>query len=280
MTEHTDFELLELATPYALNAVSDDERADIDRRVVAAPSPVAAAFNDEVRAVRETMAVVSAATTAEPPAHLRTAILDATKPEVRRQSRWRTAAFASAAAIAVGLGAFGLGVLTRPSPPPHRGRASSDGAGRTDGLSPTGRRDGHGGVLPRPQHRSAGDEQCGATIPGNRVSDVAAGRGQRAEVGGDDGHRGGDALDDGDADRSRSLDRTGIHRRTRHRITTAHRYHLGRAAARVSRGRTPRPLTAVSARQWCPASRRTRRVPLGRRCRLASGNHRCRRSSA
>lgn len=64
------------------------------------------------------MAVVSAATTAEPPAHLRTAILDATKPEVRRQSRWRTAAFASAAAIAVGLGAFGLGVLTRPSPPP------------------------------------------------------------------------------------------------------------------------------------------------------------------
>ncbi len=61
MTEHTDFELLELATPYALNAVSDDERADIDRRVAAAPSPVAAAFNDEVRAVRETMAVVSAA---------------------------------------------------------------------------------------------------------------------------------------------------------------------------------------------------------------------------
>lgn len=118
MTEHTDFELLELATPYALNAVSDDERADIDRRVAAAPSPVAAAFNDEVRAVRETMAVVSATTTAEPPAHLRTAILDATKPEVRRQSRWRTAAFASAAAIAVGLGAFGLGVLTRPSPPP------------------------------------------------------------------------------------------------------------------------------------------------------------------
>lgn len=77
--------------------------------------------------------------------------------------------------------------------------------------------------------------------PGNRVSDVAAGRGQRAEVGGDDGHRGGDALDDGDADRSRSLDRTGIHRRTRHRITTAHRYHLGRAAARVSRDAHPGP---------------------------------------
>ncbi|AGL25915.1 hypothetical protein J113_03185 [Mycobacterium tuberculosis CAS/NITR204] len=115
MTEHTDFELLELATPYALNAVSDDERADIDRRVAAAPSPVAAAFNDEVRAQQRGN---DGGHHREPPAHLRTAILDATKPEVRRQSRWRTAAFASAAAIAVGLGAFGLGVLTRPSPPP------------------------------------------------------------------------------------------------------------------------------------------------------------------
>ncbi|WP_456319824.1 anti-sigma factor [Mycobacterium ulcerans] len=36
----------------------------------------------------------------------------------RRQPRWRTAVFASAAAIAVGLGAFGLGVLTRPSASP------------------------------------------------------------------------------------------------------------------------------------------------------------------
>ena len=58
MTEPTDFELLELATPYALHAVSEPERAEIERRVAAAPSPVAAAFNDEVRAVRETMAVV------------------------------------------------------------------------------------------------------------------------------------------------------------------------------------------------------------------------------
>ena len=57
------------------------ERADIDRQVAAAPSAVAAAFDDEVRAVRETMAVVSAATAAEPPAQLRAAILAAVKPE-------------------------------------------------------------------------------------------------------------------------------------------------------------------------------------------------------
>ena len=53
------------------------ERADIDRQLAAAPAPVATAFHDEVRAVRETMAVVSAATAAEPPAQLRAAILAA-----------------------------------------------------------------------------------------------------------------------------------------------------------------------------------------------------------
>ncbi|HSS25615.1 MAG TPA: anti-sigma factor [Mycobacterium sp.] len=115
MTEPTDFELLELATPYALHAMSDEERANIDRRVAAAPSAVAAAFDDEVRAVRETMAVVSAATAAEPPAHLRTATLAAVKSRNWRQLSWRTAAFVSAAAaIVVGAAAFGIGVLTRP----------------------------------------------------------------------------------------------------------------------------------------------------------------------
>jgi anti-sigma-K factor RskA len=115
MTEPTDFELLELATPYALHAVSDAERAEIERRVAAAPSPVAAAFNDEVRAIRETMAVVSAATAAEPPAHLRAATLAAAKPDSTRQMSWRRVAFAAAAAaIVVGAAAFGVGVLMRP----------------------------------------------------------------------------------------------------------------------------------------------------------------------
>jgi len=116
MTEPTDFELLELATPYALHAVSDAERAEIDRRVAAASSAVASAFNDEVRAVRETMAVVSAATAAEPPAHVRAATLAAVRPAGGRQSRWRNTILAAAAAIAIGLGGFGLGVMTRPQP--------------------------------------------------------------------------------------------------------------------------------------------------------------------
>lgn len=100
MTAPNDFELLELATPYALDAVTDWERAEVDRRLAAAPAPVAASFGEEVRAVRETMAVVSAATAAEPPPQLRAAILTLTEPvnlQTRRQSNRRTAALASAA---------------------------------------------------------------------------------------------------------------------------------------------------------------------------------------
>ncbi|GFG63466.1 anti-sigma-K factor RskA [Mycobacterium kubicae] len=119
MTQPNDFELLELATPYALHAVSDAERAEIERRVAAAPASVATAFDDEVRAVRETMATLSAVTAVEPPPQLRAALLAQTKPAgAKRQSRWRTTALAAAAAVVIGLAAFGLGVLTRPSTPP------------------------------------------------------------------------------------------------------------------------------------------------------------------
>ncbi|SOX52000.1 anti-sigma factor, partial [Mycobacterium ahvazicum] len=118
VTEPTDFELLELATPYALHAVSDAERADIDSRLAAAPAPVASAFAEEVRAVRETMAVVSASTVAEPPAHLRSAVLALATPSLaKRRNRWRTTALISvAAAIVAALTAFGLQTLLRPTP--------------------------------------------------------------------------------------------------------------------------------------------------------------------
>jgi anti-sigma-K factor RskA len=117
MTEPADFELLELATPYALHAVSDTERAAIDRQLAAAPASVADAFRDEVRAVRETMTAVSAATAAEPPPRLRAAVLAAVQSGGGR-SRWRTALLAAAAAIVVGLAAFGAGMAMRPSPSP------------------------------------------------------------------------------------------------------------------------------------------------------------------
>jgi anti-sigma-K factor RskA len=116
MTEPTPFELLGLATPYALNAISDSERAAIDRRLEAAPTAVAGAFGDEVRAVRETMAVISATTAAEPPDRLRAAVLAGTRSDTARRSRWRTAVLAAAAAIVVALAAFGAGVALRPPP--------------------------------------------------------------------------------------------------------------------------------------------------------------------
>jgi Anti-sigma-K factor rskA len=118
MTEPTGFDLLELATPYALHAISDAERATVDRQVAAAATPVANAFRAEVRAIHETMALVSAVTAVEPPAQLRAAVLAAAQSEVPRQLRWRTLVLAAAAAIIVGLAAFGVGVALRPAPSP------------------------------------------------------------------------------------------------------------------------------------------------------------------
>ncbi|HEY2450595.1 MAG TPA: anti-sigma factor [Mycobacterium sp.] len=118
MTEPNPFELLELATPYALNAISDSERAAIDRQLAAAPTTVADAFSDEVRAVRETMALISAATAAEPPDRLRAAVLAGAQAGTARRSRWRTAVLAAAAAIVVALAAFGAGIALRPPPAP------------------------------------------------------------------------------------------------------------------------------------------------------------------
>jgi anti-sigma-K factor RskA len=118
MTEPNPFELLELATPYALNAISDSERVAIDRQLAAAPTTVADAFGDEVRVVRETMAVISAATAAEPPDRLRAVVLAGIQADTARRSRWRTAVLAAAAAIVVALAAFGAGVALRPPPTP------------------------------------------------------------------------------------------------------------------------------------------------------------------
>jgi len=117
MTEPSDFELLELATPYALHAVSDDERADIERRVALAPAGVADAFHNEVRAVRETLAVVSAATAVEPPAQVRDRVIAAVTPE-RRKFPWRTTLLAAAAALVIGLGALTAGLSLRPAQTP------------------------------------------------------------------------------------------------------------------------------------------------------------------
>ena len=123
MTEPNDSEfskdLLVLATPYALHAMPQSDLDDIDRQLAHAPAPVALAFADEVRAVRETMALVSASTAVEPPPYLRERLLTAVDGgkvvEFRtRSTRGRTAAIAVAAALVIGLGAAGVGFAIRP----------------------------------------------------------------------------------------------------------------------------------------------------------------------
>jgi anti-sigma-K factor RskA len=123
MTEPLTPDLVALATPYALHATTDAERAEIERQVAAAPPEVAEAFFQEVRAVQETMAVISAVTAVEPPASMRDRVLatvaDDTVQQLpaKRVNRWRTTILAAAAVLAVGLGALGVGIALRPPPP-------------------------------------------------------------------------------------------------------------------------------------------------------------------
>ncbi|MGB0877652.1 MAG: anti-sigma factor [Mycobacterium sp.] len=118
-------DLLSLATPYALNALTDADTTDIDRRLSDAPPDVVEAFVSEVRATRETMAVISAATAVEPPAHLRDQLLGQATGDpvrsiraVRQPRRWSTVVLAAAASLVVGLGALGVGLSLRTTPTP------------------------------------------------------------------------------------------------------------------------------------------------------------------
>jgi hypothetical protein len=117
VTEPTQ-DLMTLATPYALHAVSPAELAEIERLLTDSPPLVARAFAEEVRAVRETMATVSSSTAVEPPPHLRDRLLATVQSApVAKPSRWRTVALAAAAALIVGVGAVGVGLSMRPEPP-------------------------------------------------------------------------------------------------------------------------------------------------------------------
>lgn len=122
MTEPTTPDLVALATPYALHATTEAERADIERQIADAPPEVADAFFSQVRAVHETMAVISAATAVEPPPSMRDRVLASIADDRVRQlpskraNRWRTTILAAAAVLAIGLGALGVGIALRPAP--------------------------------------------------------------------------------------------------------------------------------------------------------------------
>lgn len=117
MSDPSEFELLELAVPYALDAVSDAERADIERQLAAAPGPVVAAFRAQVAEARETLGTLSDATAVPPPTALRDRIVRGNQ-QVVREHRWRKAVLAAAAVLAVGGSAFAAGWMLRPPPAP------------------------------------------------------------------------------------------------------------------------------------------------------------------
>jgi hypothetical protein len=117
MTDSSEFDLLELAVPYALDAVTDTERADIERQLAAAPRPVAEAFRRQVTETREALATLSDATAVAPPAALRARVVRGNRRAVR-EKRWRNTVLAAAAALAVGGSAFAAGWMLHSPPAP------------------------------------------------------------------------------------------------------------------------------------------------------------------
>jgi anti-sigma-K factor RskA len=124
---HPAAELVGLAVPYALDALSESERVEVEGLLASADLMSADAFLDEVRSVRETMAAMSAATAEEPPAELRNQLLAAIDDEGQSSNvrtlrspkpRWRPAVLSAAAALVVGLGTAGIWLSARPLTPP------------------------------------------------------------------------------------------------------------------------------------------------------------------
>ncbi len=113
MTEHDD-ELLELAHPYALDALDAPARAEVEARLARADPASRAEFESIVTDVRETLAHLSAASAAEPPPQLRADVLASIAdvprthaPPLRRRRPYLLVA-AAAAAVALIFGAVAV----------------------------------------------------------------------------------------------------------------------------------------------------------------------------
>ncbi|PQP22640.1 anti-sigma factor [Rhodococcus opacus] len=119
--DESQHEILDLAQVYALDAVDDQQRREIDTAVQSAPPDVRLEFDTAVRGVHETMAAQSASTAVEPPDYLLGRILDALPgtaaapapialDEVRARKRTRLVAALSAAAAVIVLAVGGITV--------------------------------------------------------------------------------------------------------------------------------------------------------------------------
>ncbi|PXX71008.1 anti-sigma-K factor RskA [Nocardia tenerifensis] len=107
-------DLLDLAYPYAMDAVAELERRAIEHRLRAADPAIAASFAAIVSGVRETMAALTVLDAAAPPPELEDAVLRALDDGAPSKSRtrferWRWLAAAVAVVVAIGAG---VGVLS------------------------------------------------------------------------------------------------------------------------------------------------------------------------
>ncbi|AHK30064.1 MULTISPECIES: anti-sigma factor [Rhodococcus] len=120
-------ELVGMAYPYALDALDDSERRELDTDLATTDEDTRSTFTDEVRRIREAFAVVSAVGAVEPPPRVRTRVLDEVRQSAsgptsltERRSRRRRWQVAVAAAAAIGVLAGGTVIVRQltegPSP--------------------------------------------------------------------------------------------------------------------------------------------------------------------
>ncbi|WP_278265394.1 anti-sigma factor [Nocardia sp. AG03] len=115
----TPWSWLDDAYPYALDALTTEQRRAIDHRLDAAGPEETEQFHTAVHRIQETLASLTAVDSVPPPARLEAALMRAldrldpqVRPLIRRDSRWRLRwlTVAAAAIIAVGAGA-GIAVV-------------------------------------------------------------------------------------------------------------------------------------------------------------------------
>jgi len=120
-------ELVGMAYPYALDALDDSERRELDTDLATTDEDTRSTFTDEVRRIREAFAVVSAVGAVDPPPRVRTRVLDEVRQSAsgptsltERRTRRRRWQVAVAAAAAVGVLAGGTVIVRQltegPSP--------------------------------------------------------------------------------------------------------------------------------------------------------------------
>ncbi|MBF6177813.1 anti-sigma factor [Nocardia otitidiscaviarum] len=122
MSDPHDTDLLELAYPYALDALTEGERGAVEHALDTADPAVAEGFRDMVRDIRETVAAMTVVDAIPAPAHLEGALqraLDTGAPRLtmlrraRRRSLWWVAAAVMLVAISITAGAA---LLRAPAP--------------------------------------------------------------------------------------------------------------------------------------------------------------------